>query len=118
MKKPVLMTMVLVLSSQVAMAESLLCQTADEKIKIELQVSNTDVANPRVMGLESENSDMMFASTERSRDSLKVTMIDMMNARGLELAVEAKDGKFAGTLVDMGAAGNASTEYAVSCVVE
>ncbi|UXR65229.1 hypothetical protein EZJ49_03065 [Bdellovibrio bacteriovorus] len=118
MKKSVWVMMLLTLGAQWAMAESLVCRTADQKVQIELQSVGAEVIGVRVSGLDSTGADIMVADTEKTASSLKVTMIDLTNAKGLELSVEAKDQKMSGVLLDMGAAGNASTEYAVTCEVK
>lgn len=118
MKKSFWVMIALTLGSQVAMAESLVCQTADKAVQIELQSVGAEVADVRITGLESAGADILIADTEKTESSLKVTMIDLTNAKGLELNVTNQDQKTAGILVDMGAAGNASTEYAVTCEVK
>nr|BFD67938.1 hypothetical protein HAGR004_29600 [Bdellovibrio sp. HAGR004] len=118
MKKALLVLALGVLGSQMAMAESMICQSADKKVTIELGVIDGEIRGALITGTESENADIMVVETERTAASLKVMMLDLTNAKGIELNVAGENQKLAGTLTDMGAPGNAATEYAVTCEVK
>ncbi|WP_347358167.1 hypothetical protein [Bdellovibrio sp.] len=118
MKKSLMVLAFGLLGSQLAMAESIICKTEDQKVTIELGTIKGDIVGALITGTDSENADIMVVETEKAESSLKVTMLDLTNAKGLELNVAGKDQKLVGTLTDMGAPGNASTDYAVTCEVK